>query len=144
MTTYDLGAAASASAAFDAAGRRAYVACLDSSVHCLNVRQPGEAAGKLALALAWRRTLSGPVFSDPVVRPDGALLVAAVDGTVSALSSAGAAGLILASIAVAALPYRLHPHSSCRLCSMDPPMPLYPDRKTDQIQCRSSCFSLFS
>ena len=123
MTTYDLGAAASASPAFDAAGRHAYVACLDGSVHCLSVRQPGAAAGQLALALAWRRTLSGPVFSDPAVRPDGELLVAAVDGTVSALSCAGA-GLVLASIAVAALLYRLHPHSSCRLCSMDPLMPL--------------------
>ncbi len=90
LATYDLGAAASASPALDAVGRRAYVACLDGSVHCLTVRQPGEAAGQLALALAWRRTLSGPVFSDMAVRPDGALLVAAVDGTLSALSSAGA------------------------------------------------------
>ena len=91
LATYDLGAAASASPAFNAAGRHAYVACLDGSVHCLTVRQTEAAAGQLTLTLAWVHKLSDPVFSDPAVRPsDGALLVAAVDGTVSALSSAGA------------------------------------------------------
>ena len=87
LATYECGAAVSASPAFDGPGRRAYVACLDGTVHCLAVRH---AAGQLSLALAWRRGLSGPLFSAPVVGPDGALLVAAVDGTVSSLSSAGA------------------------------------------------------
>ena len=128
LATYELGAAASASPAFDTSGRHGYVACLDGSVHCLIMRRSGAAAaGRLTLALAWRREAGGPVFSDPAVRPDGALLVAAVDGTVTALSSAGAwrrsVGAML-FISYGAWAIRWHPSDSQRLCSADPPRPM--------------------
>ena len=87
--TYDCGAAVSASPAFDAPARRAFLACLDGSVHCLAVHGTDEADGQLVLTLAWRQKLGGPVFSDPVVSAEGALLVAAVDGSVSSLTHTG-------------------------------------------------------
>ncbi len=89
MAAYACGAAVSASPAFDAPSRRAYLACLDGRVHCLAVHGPDEADGQLVLTLKWQLKLSGPVFSDPVVSTDGALLVAAVDGSVSSLSRTG-------------------------------------------------------
>ena len=90
VTSYECGAAVSASPAFDVAARRAYLACLDGSIHCLTVHGADGAAEQLALTLAWRQELNGPVFSDPIIAADGTLLVAAVDGAVSSLSRTGA------------------------------------------------------
>lgn len=90
MLCYPCSAAVSAPVAFDATRRRAYLCSLDGRLTALAVQ--GQAAGDLAVAEAWHRTLPAPLFAAPaVVEPSGCVVVAAADGTVAAFGADGEA-----------------------------------------------------